>query len=140
MARLQELQEAKEKAQVVLKSTDEALNFLKSASNWSLFDLLGGEGITSLMKRSKIKKASKEIERMTLELEELRKELKDVDISLPLEISDTMEDNFFDVFFDNIFTDLRVNGEIKKKLAELRDFRQNIEELIQRLDQEININ
>lgn len=77
---------------------------------------------------------------MTLELEELRKELKDVDISLPLEISDTMEDNFFDVFFDNIFTDLRVNGEIKKKLAELRDFRQNIEELIQRLDQEININ
>ncbi|EEI82051.1 hypothetical protein [Anaerococcus tetradius] len=140
MARLQELQEAKEKAQVVLKSTDEALNFLKSASNWSLFDLLGGEGITSLMKRSKIKKANKEIERMTLELEELRKELKDVDISLPLEISDTMEDNFFDVFFDNIFTDLRVNGEIKKKLAELRDFRQNIEELIQRLDQEININ
>ncbi|KWZ78310.1 hypothetical protein [Anaerococcus tetradius] len=140
MARLQELQEAKEKAQVVLKSTDEALNFLKSASNWSLFDLLGGEGITSLMKRSKIKKANKEIERMTWELEELRKELKDVDISLPLEISDTMEDNFFDVFFDNIFTDLRVNGEIKKKLAELRDFRQNIEELIQRLDQEININ
>lgn len=140
MARLQELQEAKEKAQVVLKSTDEALNFLKSASNWSLFDLLGGEGISSLMKRSKIKKANKEIERMTLELEELRKELKDVDISLPLEISDTMEDNFFDVFFDNIFTDLRVNGEIKKKLAELRDFRQNIEELIQRLDQEININ
>lgn len=140
MARLQELQEAKEKAQVVLKSTDEALNFLKSASNWSLFDLLGGEGITSLMKRSKIKKANKEIERMTLELEELRKELKDVDIFLPLEISDTMEDNFFDVFFDNIFTDLRVNGEIKKKLAELRDFRQNIEELIQRLDQEININ
>lgn len=140
MARLQELQEAKEKAQVVLKSTDEALNFLKSASNWSLFDLLGGEGITSLMKRSKIKKANKEIERMTLELEELRKELKDVDIYLPLEISDTMEDNFFDVFFDNIFTDLRVNGEIKKKLAELRDFRQNIEELIQRLDQEININ
>lgn len=140
MARLQELQEAKEKAQVVLKSTDEALNFLKSASNWSLFDLLGGEGITSLMKRSKIKKANKEIERMTLELEELRKELKDVDISLPLEISDTMEDNFFDVFFDNIFTDLRVNGEIKKKLAELRDFRQSIEELIQRLDQEININ
>ena len=140
MARLQELQEAKEKAQVVLKSTDEALNFLKSASNWSLFDLLGGEGISSLMKRSKIKKANKEIERMTLELEELRKELKDVDISLPLEISDTMEDNFFDVFFDNIFTDLRVNGEIKKKLAELRDFRQNIEELIQKLDQEININ
>lgn len=140
MARLQELQEAKEKAQVVLKSTDEALNFLKSASNWSLFDLLGGEGISSLMKRSKIKKANKEIERMTWELEELRKELKDVDISLPLEISDTMEDNFFDVLFDNIFTDLRVNGEIKKKLAELRDFRQNIEELIQRLDQEININ
>lgn len=140
MARLQELQEAKEKAQVVLKSTDEALNFLKSASNWSLFDLLGGEGISSLMKRSKIKKANKEIERMTWELEELRKELRDVDISLPLEISDTMEDNFFDVFFDNIFTDLRVNGEIKKKLAELRDFRQNIEELIQRLDQEININ
>lgn len=140
MARLEELKEAKEKAQIVLNSTDEALNFLKSASNWSLFDLLGGEGIASLMKRSKIKKANKEIERMTRELEELRKELRDVDISLPLEISDTMEDNFFDVFFDNIFTDLRVNGEIKKKLAELRDFRQNIEELIQRLDQEININ
>lgn len=140
MARLQELKEAKEKAQIVLNSTDEALSFLKSASNWSLFDLLGGEGISSLMKRSKIKKANKEIERMTWELEELRKELRDVDISLPLEISDTMEDNFFDVFFDNIFTDLRVNGEIKKKLAELREFRQNIEELIQRLDQEININ
>ncbi len=57
---------------------------------------------------------------------------------LPEEISDTLGDNIADIYFDNIFTDVRVAKEIKDKLVEVKSFRTMIENLIMKLDKELD--
>ena len=99
--------------------------------------MFGGEFFSSFMKRSKISKANRNISALKLSLNRLRKELSDVDIDLPLEISNSLADNFWDVYFDNIFTDLRVRSELKAKTKELRDLRDKITYIKGRLKREI---
>lgn len=132
-----EIREAIAACDDVLNNIDRALAELSSASKWSLMDMFGGEFFSSFMKRSKISKANKNISNLKLSLNRLRKELADVDIDLPLEISNSLSDNFWDVYFDNIFTDLRVRSEIKTKTSELRDLRDKITYIKGRLEREI---
>lgn len=132
-----EIREAIDACDDVLANVDKALAELSSASNWSLLDMFGGEFFSSFMKRSKISKANKNISNLKLSLNRLRKELADVDIDLPLEISNSLADNFWDVYFDNIFTDLRVRSELKAKTKELRDLRDKITYIKGRLEREI---
>lgn len=132
-----EIREAIAACDDVLANVDRALAELSSASNWAFLDLLGGEFLSSFMKRSKISKANRNISNLKLSLNRLRKELADVDIDLPLEISNSLSDNFWDVYFDNIFTDLRVRSEIKTKTKELRDLRDKITYIKGRLEREI---
>ena len=68
----------------------------------------------------------------------LNKELKDANIELPQEISNTTADITFDIWFNNIFTDVRVQGEIKDSLNKLRKFRKSILEVVKNLDDEIS--
>lgn len=132
-----EIREAIAACDDVLNNIDRALAELSSASNWSLLDMFGGEFFSSFMKRSKINKANRNISNLKLSLNRLRKELADVDIDLPLEISNSLADNFWDVYFDNIFTDLRVRSEIKTKTSELRELRDKITYIKGRLEREI---
>lgn len=137
MNRKKELREAIEAARQVLKTTDYAINILNKANKWSFVDILGGEGLSSFMKRNHIRSANRAINELKHDIERLRKELGDINIDLPGEISDSLSDNMFDIFFDNIFTDLRVRSEIKGKINELVEFRDMVQSLIQRLEREI---
>lgn len=132
-----EIREAIAACDDVLNNIDRALAELSSASKWSLMDMFGGEFFSSFMKRSKISKANRKISDLKLSLNRLRKELADVDIDLPLEISNSLSDNFWDVYFDNIFTDLRVRSELKTKTKELRDLRDKITYIRGRLKREM---
>ena len=58
---------------------------------------------------------------------------------LPEEISNSVSDEVFDIWFDNIFTDIRVQGEITDSLNKLRDFRKSVGEIINKLNEEIKI-
>lgn len=137
MDRLKELNEAKTAAQEVIARIDNAIYSLDNASTWGIFDLLGGGMISSFIKREKIRDVNYEINEISDSLNLLNKELEDVNMYLPVEITDTMGDNVFDIWFDNIFTDMRVQGEIKDQLNELKDFRATIIELIEKLTSEI---
>lgn len=137
MDRLRELQEARDAANDVLLRIDHAMASLDKASFWGTWDLFGGDFITSLLKRSRIKDANQDIYEMQDALKALNKELEDVNMVLPTEISDTVSDNVWDLWLDNIFTDIRVRGEIKDKLQQLDAFRTSIQELIANLDTEI---
>ncbi len=137
MDRLKELNEAKAAAQEVIARIDNAISSLNSASSWGIFDILGGGFIASLIKREKIKGANADIQEMSASLNALNKELADVNMHLPEEVSDTLGDNAFDIWFDNIFTDIRVQGEIKESLNKLKEFRESIVYLIADLDAEI---
>lgn len=138
MNRLKELQEAKQAAKKLIARVDQAISSLDSASDWSAYDLFFGGGmISSWVKRSKIAAANEEIQEVGNLLNVLNQELEDVNMTLPAEISDTEADRFFDICFDNIFTDIRVRSEIKDKLIELKEFRTTILELLQKLDEEM---
>ena len=132
MDRLKELKEAKEAAELVIGKIE-----LNSASNWGILDLLGGDFIPSLIKRSKIGKANDILNDLPKSLETLNKELSDVDISLPGGVPDRLSDELFDTIFDNIFTDFRVQGEIKENLLALKELRHSIGEIFDKLDEQI---
>ncbi|WP_297687657.1 hypothetical protein [uncultured Anaerococcus sp.] len=137
MDRLKELKEAKEAAELVISKIDQAIKELNSASNWGILDLLGGDFIPSLIKRSKIGKANDILNDLPKSLETLNKELSDVDISLPGGVPDRLSDELFDTIFDNIFTDFRVQGEIKENLLALKELRHSIGEISDKLDEQI---
>ncbi len=137
MDRLKELYEAKTAALEVVARIDNALSSLDSASSWGIFDLLGGGMFSSFVKREKIRDANSDIREISRSLSLLNKELEDVNMYLPAEISDEMSDNMLDICFDNIFTDIRVQGEIKEQITELKNFRSSVIELIEKLNSEI---
>jgi len=137
MDRLKELYEAKTAAQEVVARIDSALSSLDSASSWGIIDLFGGGMFSSFVKRERIKGANSDIKEISRSLSLLNKELEDVNMHLPTEISDAMSDNIFDIWFDNIFTDIRVQGEIKEQIIELKNFRASVIELIEKLNSEI---
>ena len=137
MDRLKELYEAKAAAEEVIARIDNAISSLDSASSWGIFDILGGGMLSSFVKRGKIQDANADIEEIYSSLSVLNKELEDVNMHLPAGISDTISDSALDIWFDNIFTDIRVQGEIKDTLYELRDFREDIMSLIERINAEI---
>ncbi|WP_311537363.1 hypothetical protein [uncultured Anaerococcus sp.] len=137
MDRLKELKEAKEAAELVIGKIDQAIKELNSASNWGILDLLGGDFIPSLIKRTKIGKANDILNELPKSLEILNKELSDVDISLPGGVPDKLSDELFDTIFDNIFTDFRVQGEIKENLLALKELRHSVGEISDKLDEEI---
>ena len=137
MDRLKELREAKTAAEDVIGKIDQAIKELNSASNWGILDLLGGDFIPSLIKRSKIGKANDILNDLPKSLETLNKELSDVDISLPSGVPNRLSDELFDTIFDNIFTDFRVQGEIKENLLALKELRHSIGEISDKLDEEI---
>lgn len=137
MDRLKELYEAKTAAQEVVARIDNALSSLDSASSWGIIDLFGGGMFSSFVKRERIRDANSDIKEISHSLSLLNKELEDVNMHLPAEISDAMSDNIFDICFDNIFTDIRVQGEIKEQMTELKNFRSSVIELIEKLNSEI---
>ena len=137
MDRLKELKEAKEAADLVIGKIDQAIKQLNSASNWGILDLLGGDFIPSLVKRNKIGKANDILNDLPKSLESLNKELSDVDISLPSGVPNRLSDELFVTIFDNIFTDIRVQGEIKENLLALKELRHTVGKISDKLDEQI---
>lgn len=117
-----EIEEAKDIVNRVLEKTREALKCYKSASNWGIFDIVGGGFITSLIKRSKIDKGNSICSKIQWDMTSLNKELQDIGYIGDVGISDEFVDNFFDVYFDNIFTDFKVQGELKNIIVKLEEF------------------
>lgn len=139
MDRLREVQEAKDAANEVIMRIDNATISLNKALSWGKWDVVAGEFLTSLIKRKKISKANRDILQISVSLKSLRKELADVNMKLPESVSDTISDKFLDLWFDNIFTDIRVQREIRASLGQLAAFKRSIQALIIKLDSEIEI-
>lgn len=137
MTRLKELKEARLAGQEALVCLDQALEALESASSWGTFDILAGGFFSSYIKRKRIKKANLAIQDMVRAVDSLNRELQDVQMDLPGTVADSWRDNFWDLWMDNIFTDFRVQGQIKDSIWQVRDFRAKLLELIEGMDREI---
>ena len=128
-----EIQEAIDAGERVLESLRNAQEKLRNAKNWGLVDLFGGGLFTDLMKHSKIKDAKSYLEDAKAGLEIFQRELKDVRISLnlDLEISDFLK--VTDFFFDNPVSDYLVQSKINETREQVNEAILQIEGIISNL-------
>lgn len=134
MTDLKEIKEAREALLDLQDEIDSVIKKTDSASRWSLFDIFADSSLVGFVKRGKIKDINSGLEIISEKLEIAKKELGDVRINLDEEISDTTYDFFVDIIFDNIFTDLRVNREIKEIREDLFDLKERVEEILKKLN------
>lgn len=134
MSDLKEIKEAREALLDLQDEIDSVIKKTESASRWGIFDIFVDSSLVGFVKRGKIKDINSGLEIIREKLEIAKKELGDVRMNLDEEISDTSYDFFVDIIFDNIFTDLRVNREIKEIRENLFDLRERVEEILKKLN------
>lgn len=134
MSQEKELKEASQALLDLKNEIDKTIKLTESASRWGLFDLFADSGLVGLVKRGKIKDINSNLKIVRDKLEVAKRELNDIRIDLDEEIPDSTYDFFVDVIFDNIFTDLRVNGEIKEIREKLEDLGDRVDELLRKIN------
>lgn len=126
MDKRKELMEAREASNEVIELLDLAISKLKSAKNWGIWDIMGGGLISNLIKRNKITSVNQLIQELNIAMKRLMGELDDIDMKALYGLSETTWDLFFDIGFDNIFTDVRVQREISSILKKLESLKERI--------------
>lgn len=134
MSQEKELKEARQALLDLKNEIDKTIKMTESASRWGLFDIFADSGLVGLVKRGKIKDINSNLKIVRDKLEVAKRELNDIRIDLDEEIPDSTYDFFVDVIFDNIFTDLRVNGEIKEIREKLEDLGDRVDELLRKIN------
>lgn len=134
MSQEKEVKEARQALLDLKNEIDKTIKMTESASRWGLFDLFADSGLVGLVKRGKIKDINSNLEKVRDKLEVAKRELNDIRINLDEEIPDSTYDFFVDVIFDNIFTDLRVNREIKEIREKLEDLGDRVDELLRKIN------
>ena len=130
---LKEIEEAQNignRLHVEILSAESALG---SAKNWGIFDIAGGDFLSSLAKHNSIDEAQVKIKRISNLLSSFNKELGDVSIQ---NISFSSGTIAFDIWFDNIFTDFSVQSEINKTLDKIINLKGKVEKVLHNLQNE----
>ena len=110
--RQREIEEAVQAADEALGHLYRARDLLHSARNWGAFDIFAGGFISSLVKRGKMSGAQDELDDARGALARLSRELRDIDGVGGLDLAGSGLSFAADVFFDNAFFDLYVQGQI----------------------------
>lgn len=131
---LKELNEAKLAAKEAYEALERAESKFNSASNWGIYDIIGGGFLSSVFKYNKIDDAEYEMENVKSKLRTLKKELKDIEIDFSGYIETTTTDRVLDIAFDNIFSDLNTQSKIKQNLRELSNIKSVVLDIIRKLD------
>ncbi|MCP2322810.1 DNA repair exonuclease SbcCD ATPase subunit [Hamadaea flava] len=132
-----ELAEAIDAAEAAAQALAAAQSLLSSASGWSTYDtFFGGGALSSTMKHDRLDAAARAVGEASELLAVLRTELDDVSgfrVQLPNLAVDGMT-RFLDVWFDNIFTDLKVREQIREARMDLELCADAVGEVRGRLD------
>ena len=109
-----EMNEAYAAGERALQSLYAAQDYLRSAGNWGIFDMLGGGFISTMAKRSKMRDANACMEQAQHDMQRFQQELRDVTAipGLYLEMDDFI--GFADYFFDGLLADLLVQSRIRE--------------------------
>ena len=128
-----EIREAIEAGERALRSLRDAKSSLGSARGWGMIDIIGGRGLSGLIKHVKIGDAKSSLNRAKADLDRFSRELSDVrDIQgLNIEIGDFL--TFADFFFDGFIADLMVQSKIRKAQDNIDDAIYRVENLLCRL-------
>ena len=135
-----ELLEAKRAVENVLTLSESAKRSFESAQGWSTYDTFFRGGlITDIVKYSKIDEANDAVSRISSSSNIMNKELRDVDIAFH-ENMDTIGqgERFFDIAFDNIFSDWNVRSKIQNNLSRLNLYISKLERTLRILDNKLS--
>ncbi len=131
---IKEILEAQKAGDDALYYLEGAKEFLQSAGNWGIADLLGGGIFISMIKRNKMREAKTQIEMARNAMAAFSRELADVDRNLSLELD--MDDflGFADFFFDNFFVDMMVQSKISRARAQVDEAIDRVNDTMDLLD------
>lgn len=124
---MKEVEESIGAGKALYKEVGYTKEILQSAKNWGTLDLLGGDFISSMAKHQKVDEAQKQFSRVSNLLVNFNKELEDINMS-SLDFSTSMKT--FDIFFDNIFTDISVNSQISKSYDDICKLEKNVNDIL----------
>lgn len=116
-----EIQEAKLAGQQALMALEEAEDYLKSAKNIGIWDMLGGGLLADMMKHSRLDKASRCMETARDRLQHFQKELKDIQIPADIRMDIGSFLTFADFFFDGMIADWMVQNKIQEAREQVED-------------------
>ncbi|MEG0132604.1 MAG: hypothetical protein RSA29_06670 [Clostridium sp.] len=128
-----EIEEADAIGRNLLWEVKSAEKSLEGAKSWGIWDIAGGDLISSMAKHGKINEAEEHFRKVSNLLRRFNKELGDVSIESISFSSTTMA---FDLFFDNIFTDFSVQNKINDALNNIVALRQRVEDILNKLSNE----
>lgn len=134
----QELRAAKNHAEFVLDLVQKAQSKLSTASSLGIYDMLTGGIISSMLKRSRMREVNDLLDAIDYELDSLSKVLAEVEIEYIEGFKVDMTAEFLDVWFDNIFTDISVQNDIKEVQRQLDQLAEQMDELAHYLITELN--
>ena len=131
--RTKEITEAIRAGERALYSLKEAERQLKSAGNWGLLDILGGDTVSGLLKHMKVNNASRCVDDARRDLAVFRDELGDIrDIEyLNIDIDGFL--TFADFFFDGFIFDIVVQSKISKGRQQVREAIERVEDILRML-------
>lgn len=130
---LKEVDEALQAGEAAKKSFQKVLDYLSSAENWGIYDMVGGGMISSMIKHGKIDDAQNTLQLAKQKLIVFEKEMKDIK-GWDIHLEDfSMGLIMFDQFFDNIFTDFMVQSKITKSIETVDNVYQQIRRILDNL-------
>ncbi len=128
-----EMNEAIVAGERALSSLKMAQSQLNSARTWGFFDMFGGGLLSSAIKHSKINEASRYMERAKSDLLVFQRELRDVSISMNLQMEVGGFLSFADFFFDGIVADYLVQSKIADAREQVEDAISMVESILRNL-------
>ena len=131
---LKEIDEALQAGYQLKSHLEEAIKYLKKAQDWGIFDMMGGDFFSGIMKHNRIDQAQELLQEAKYKLQKFQKELKDLqDLHFDI-ISINGSLLVFDYIFDNIFTDWIVQSKINKSVKNIEDSYQQVNQLLNDLE------
>lgn len=132
--RLKEIKEALEAGRSALAYLDIASERMNSASNYGVWDMVGGGLLVDLAKHSKIDEAKEAVDAAQKRLLKFRTELADVDISRDIRFETEGFSKFADFFFDGLIADWSMQSKIKNSLSSINTAALRVQDVLRRLE------
>jgi DNA repair exonuclease SbcCD ATPase subunit len=139
---LTELTESRQAAGRALASIAAATASFESAGNWGVWDMVGGGMISSMVKKERVREGLSGIDRVQSDLRRLEQELDDVRHAVPTSVPEGLEIGSgawtWDVWFDNIFSDLNMQSRIREMEGNLTHLAGKVRRIANEIDDRID--
>lgn len=109
---------------------------LRSASNWGLLDIFGGNLLSSVLKHNRLGDSQRKLNDINIDLNKLKNLIKDTFISTDINVETSSTLRFMDIAFDNIFSDIMAQSSIEESKNKIYQLRREIQYILDRLNLE----